>query len=87
MKLTQLRTGVDQINKYNNCENTMVTYSKKTSDICSTYNINNKLLGPNNEIKDLGVHIEQIVSSGNKILGFIWRNGKNVTNIKILKLF
>lgn len=73
----------------------VVSFSRKEKPIHFDYTVGSSILDRCNEIKDLGVyfdyqltfskHVTQIVSSANKMLGFIMRNSKQFSNIHTLK--
>lgn len=71
------------------------TFSHKHASIIYNYNINNNELVRCSAVKDLGItfdntlsfnlHIESVVASASKALGFIVRNSKNFTSILCIK--
>lgn len=73
-----------------------MSYSRKTDPVLYEYNLNNIALTRPEFIKDLGVtfdgkltfnkHIEQIVQSSYKNLGFVLRNSKGFTDVNVFLL-
>nr|CAI5825566.1 unnamed protein product [Callosobruchus analis] len=73
----------------------IVTYSRKKHVLDWSYEIGSELLDRKNVIKDLGImfdselsfqlHISETVSSANRMLGFIIRNGKDFQDLTVLK--
>jgi hypothetical protein len=74
----------------------VVSFTKKTKPLLFNYNINGRILSRSNLVRDLGVifdsrlsftdHIESIVNSSFKSLGFVLRNGKEFSDVDTLKL-
>jgi hypothetical protein len=74
----------------------VVTFTKKTEPLLFNYSINGTTLPRSNSVRDLGVvfdstlsftnHIESIVNSSFKSLGFVSRNGREFSNVDTLKL-
>lgn len=73
-----------------------VTFSRKSHPCLYPYHIANQSITRTDSIRDLGVtfdsqlsfnaHVESIVSSANRSLGFIMRSCKEFTDLKCLKL-
>lgn len=87
-KLNKLPLNISKCN--------ILTYSRKKDILNFPYNIDNVLLNRPEYIKDLGVffdsqltfthHIDYVILSANKNLGFIMRNSRDFCNICTLKL-
>ncbi|VEN35101.1 unnamed protein product [Callosobruchus maculatus] len=73
----------------------VVSYTKKNNPITFPYHMNHTILSRQEQIRDLGIlfdqkmsfapHIESTVSSANRMLGFVIRNGRQFS-ISVLKL-